>query len=220
MSTRLSFAWLRSACGTRLHIRHTCRMRVLAVRRRRDVFTLTAGVTVTALAALVADRHPPGDRRVFAVLNDHRDEPAILRVLQQAGTPWVLPATAGAALLTRRHRLAVAAALALPVEKTLEAGIKKARPVPRPLYVEPTVLRDDAPVEGESFPSGHAAIATTAAGLVWPYVPTPIRPALIAVSVGTGLVRISQGAHHPVDAVGGTALGLAIGAGLRLVVGR
>jgi membrane-associated phospholipid phosphatase len=115
--------------------------------------------------------------------------------------------------------LAVAAALALPVEKALEVGIKNVRPVPRPVYVEPTVLRDDAPVEGESFPSGHAAIAATAACLVAPYVPAPARLSLFATAVGTGIVRISQGAHHPVDAVGGTALGVAIGAGLRLVIG-
>ena len=144
----------------------------------------------------------------------------MLRLLQQAGTPWVLPLTAGAAFLSGRRRLAAAAALALPVEKALEVGIKKARPVPRPLHVRPTVLRDDAPVEGESYPSGHAAIAATAAVLAAPYVPSAVRPALVATAVASGLVRVSQGAHHPVDVVGGTALGVAIGSGLHVALGR
>lgn len=175
---------------------------------------------VTGVAATIADKHPPADRRLFALVNDHRDEPTAVRVLQQAGTPWVLPTTALVAFLTGRRRLALSAALALPVEKALEVGIKKARPTPRPLYVEPTVLRDDAPVEGESFPSGHAAIAATAACLLAPHVPAPARVPLLASAVGTGVVRVAQGAHHPVDAVAGSALGMSIGGGLRFAIGR
>lgn len=188
--------------------------------RRTDALSCLAGLVLTGAAAVVADRHPARDQRLFALINDHGREPRVVRVLQQAGTPWVLPLTAAVAFVLERRRLAAAAALALPVEKALEVGIKKLRPVPRPLYVEPTVLRDDAPVEGESYPSGHAAIATTAAVLIAPHVPVAARPAVFAVAVGSGLVRVSQGAHHPVDVVGGTALGVAVGAGLHLAVGR
>ena len=187
--------------------------------RRRDAWVCAAATTVVGLACAVADRHPRADRRLFAAVN-HRHEPAVLRVLQQAGTPWVLPGTALAALVAGHRRLALAAALALPVEKGLEVGLKKARPVPRPLYVEPTVLRDDAPVEGESFPSGHAAIAFAAAGLVAPHVPGHLRPALFAAAGGSAVARVAQGAHHPADVIGGVALGTGIAAGLRWVVGR
>jgi undecaprenyl-diphosphatase len=114
----------------------------------------------------------------------------------------------------------LAAALALPAEKAVEVGLKKVRPVPRPLYVEPTVLRDDAPVEGESFPSGHAAIAFAAAGLAAPIAPAPGRIALFAVVTGTAVARLSQGAHHPVDLLGGAALGTGLAASLRWAVGR
>jgi membrane-associated phospholipid phosphatase len=189
-------------------------------RRRTDAIACVAGLAVTGLAATIADKHPRTDRRLFSLINDHRNEPTAVRIVQQAGTPWVLPATALVALLAGRRSLAVSAAMALPVEKALEVGIKKARPTLRPLHVEPTVLRDDAPVEGESFPSGHAAIAATAVCLLAPHVPVAARVLLFAAAVGTGLARISQGAHHPVDAVAGTALGVAIGSGLRFVVGR
>lgn len=186
---------------------------------RRDAVVCAAALAVTGLAGVVAGRHPGADRRVFAAVNHHRSEPAVLRLLQQAGTPWVLPGTAVAAAIAQRPRLALAAALALPVEKALEVGIKKARPVPRPLHVEPTVLRDDAPVEGESFPSGHAAIAFTAAVLMGPHVPAPVRALLLASAAGAAVSRVSQGAHHPVDLVGGAALGTGVAAGLRWAVG-
>ena len=177
------------------------------------------GLAVVGVAAAVADKHGAADRRLFARINHAAGESPVLRVLQQAGTPWVLPAVAVGAVAANRPRLAVAAALALPIEKVLEVGIKKARPVPRPLHVQPTVLRDDAPVEGESFPSGHAAIAFAAATLVAPHVTPIARVVVYAVAAGTATVRVSQGAHHPIDAVGGAALGVAIGSGLRSMMG-
>jgi undecaprenyl-diphosphatase len=188
--------------------------------RRHDLAACAVGLVTTGAAATSADRHPSADRHVFSVLNHHRREPTILQWVQQAGTPWVLPATALIALASGRGRLAVAAAIALPVEKFLEVGIKKARPTPRPLYVEPTVLRDDAPVEGGSYPSGHAAIAFTAATLVAPHLSVALRPLVFIVASGAALTRVSQGAHHPVDVIGGVALGVAVASGVRLVVGQ
>ena len=190
-----------------------------ATRRRRDAVECAAALSVVGLAALVADRHPRADRRLFAALNHHESDPAVLRVVQQLGIPWVLPATAGVALAAGRRRLALAAALGLPVEKALEVGTKKLRTTPRPLYVEPTVLRDDAPVEGGSFPSGHAAISFTAVTLVAPHLPRPAVGFLLACAAASAAVRVSQGAHHPVDVVGGAALGIGVGSGLTYAVG-
>jgi membrane-associated phospholipid phosphatase len=191
-----------------------------ARRRPRDAAVCAAGVALTGVAAALADWHGPTERAVFRMVNDHEEDPLALRLVQQMGTPWVLPSLALAAAVARRPHLAAAAGLAFPVEKALEVGTKKARPTPRPLYVRPTVLRDDAPVEGESFPSGHAAIAFAAAGLVAPHLPRPLRAPVWALAGGTAAARVSQGAHHPVDAVGGAGLGVAIAAGLTYVVGR
>ena len=191
-----------------------------ARRRRRDAASFTAGLALTTLAAAVADRHPPVDRRIFRALNDHESEPSALRLVQQLGTPWMLPGMALAAAVTGRRRLAIAAAIALPVEKAFEVGIKKLRPTPRPLFVQPTVLRDDAPVEGESFPSGHAAIAFTAVGLLAPHLSTRVTAAACALAGGTALIRVSQGAHHPIDALAGAAMGLGVAGGLNFLVGR
>lgn len=77
-------------------------------------------------------------------------------------------------------------------------GVKKLRPTHRPLFVQPTVLRDDAPVEGESFPSGHAAIAFTAVGLLAPRLSTRVTAASCAPRrrnrVDTSLTRST----HPI----------------------
>jgi len=89
----------------------------------------------------------------------------------------------------------------------------------RPFYVRPTVLRDDAPLEGPSFPSGHAALACAMVTVLSPYLPPPAVAALVGAAATTSLTRIHQGAHHPVDSLGGAALGAAIGSGLNYAVG-
>lgn len=61
---------------------------------RRDAVVCAGALAVTGLLADVAGRHPHADLVVFAAVNHHGGEHACLRVLQQAGTPWVLPATA------------------------------------------------------------------------------------------------------------------------------
>lgn len=191
-----------------------------ACRRRQDAAAFTVGLALTTLAAAVADRHPSMDRSIFRALNDHESEPSALRLVQQLGTPWMLPGVAFAAAVAGRRRLALAAALALPVEKAFEVGVKKLRPTPRPVFVQPTVLRDDAPVEGESFPSGHAAIAFTAVGLLAPHLSTRVTAGACALAGGTALIRVSQGAHHPIDALAGAAMGLGVAGGLNFLVGR
>lgn len=220
-AARFRLEWCyRTAHECARYKRNVVQRHLVARRETSAARTCLGSVTVLAVASAVADRHPRFDRRVFAALNEHSPTPVSLRVVQQLGTPWTLPATALIAAALGRHRLALAAAVGSPLEKILEVAIKKARPTPRPLYVEPTALRDDAPVEGESFPSGHAAIAWAAASLVAPYMPRPARIALFGCAGASAAVRVNQGAHHPVDAVGGAALGVAISTGLTWAVGR
>jgi membrane-associated phospholipid phosphatase len=121
---------------------------------------------------------------------------------------------------TRRPHLAVAGTLALPLEKAAEVGVKKLTGRRRPAQVGTTVeLHDDAPATGESYPSGHAAISACAAVLVSPYLPAWSWPAL-AIPVGlTSYTRVHQGAHFPLDSVGGVLLGLGVGTALRFAVG-
>jgi membrane-associated phospholipid phosphatase len=149
------------------------------------------------------------ERRVFQQINSAPEWPW-LRIPQQLGTPWVLPASSAALWVAGRRGAAVAAAFALPLEKGLEVATKKLTRRPRPVHCLPTELRDDAPLDGESFPSGHAALATCAAVLLAPELPRTARPVLLLSVAATAWGRVHQGAHHPADAVGGALLGAAV----------
>ena len=139
---------------------------------------------------------------------------------QQLGTPWVLPVVAVLAVGTRHPRLALAAALALPLEKAAELGLRRRTRRPRPGVAVPgTVLRDDAPDTGSSYPSGHSALAACATTLLWPHTSAATRCVLGAVVTGVGCARLHQGAHYAGDVVGGTLLGVAVGSTLTAVLG-
>ena len=161
---------------------------------------------------------PPGrlERRLFTTLNEGADW-RWLRGPQQLGTPWALPAAAGVLALRGRRVDACAALLALPVEKGLEVGTKQLMQRPRPITEVPTALRDDAPVEGPAFPSGHAAIAAATTTLLAPAVPRRLAWALAGCAFVASHVRVHQGAHWPSDAAGGLCLGVAVATGLRLL---
>lgn len=186
------------------------------VRARHDVDETAAATAAIAFAVCTAGFHGrprPWELRLFTVLNEGA-EYRPFRVPQQLGTPWALPLTGGVLWLSGRPREAAAAVLSLPLSKGIEVATKKLLRRPRPLYETPTVLRDDAPVEGPSYPSGHAAIAAAGAYLLCRAAPRATAP-VAALTVVSSLARVRQGAHWPTDALGGAALGVAIAASLR-----
>jgi membrane-associated phospholipid phosphatase len=190
--------------------------------RRSDLWRAATSVTgFVALGLVCRGRPARTERRVFHATNHHTSGRPVLRVPQQLGTPWVLPSLALLGLLTHRPHLAVTAAAALPLEKGLEVGAKKLLARRRPSQVDPHVeLHDDAPEEGPSYPSGHAAIAFSAVLLAGPYLPRSAEVLGLSVAGVTSWVRVRQGAHFPLDAVGGGLLGLAVVSSLRGVIGR
>jgi undecaprenyl-diphosphatase len=154
-------------------------------------------------------------------MNHHSGDVPALRVPQQLGTPWVLPAIAAGAFVLRKPHLVLVAGCALPAEKALEVGLKKVLDRKRPARADPDAqLHDDAPADGPSYPSGHAAIASAAVFSLMPYLPRPVLAAGVAVAGASSAVRIHQGAHFPMDAVGGLLLGLTVASGLTAVFGR
>jgi membrane-associated phospholipid phosphatase len=196
--------------------------RAARVRRRSSDgwVALAAGVAYAGLVP--AARLDPSDleRRVFRFMNGTTGSAPPLRVPQQLGTPWLVPGLAVVGFLTHRPHLAVSAALALPVEKGLEVGVKLVFERRRPAQVlEDAALHDDAPTEGGSYPSGHAAIAACAAWLVAPYLPTWCAGALGTAVGATTFTRLHQGAHVPLDAVGGVLMGVSAGALLTYAFG-
>lgn len=190
-------------------------------RSRRDLLlgALAAGGYV-GLGAATRRGPGRGEYALFHYANhEARDHPA-LRVPQQLGTPWVLPLLAVLATLTHRPHLAVQSAVALPLSKGLEVLVKKLLGRPRPAQDDPRArLRDDAPTEGPSYPSGHGALAFAAVGVAGPYVTAPVRAAGLALAAASSWVRVQQGAHYPADVVGGALLAGAVVGTVRAVVG-
>lgn len=189
-------------------------------RRHGDAGLALGGWCVYLAAAPLAARDPERwERRLFTIVNEGNGSTPVLRVPQQLGTPWVLPAMSVFAFWANRPRLMVAAAFALPLEKASEVGIKKVTRRRRPAQVVDATLHDDAPTDGPSYPSGHAAIATCAAVLIAPYLPRWVSSALAMTLLATAYTRVHQGAHFPLDAAGGVAMGVGLGGALNYAFG-
>lgn len=182
---------------------------------RRRTSATAAGIGFVAYGVLAAGypgRPPRHEHRAFVWLNRDLGRQRWMRLPQQLGTPWALPTVAAVAAARGERRLALAAVVALPVEKGLEVGTKKLVRRPRPAQLLEPALRDDAPTKGPSYPSGHAAIAMCAVWLLSALLPLPATVALGGCAALTGVARVQQGAHHPADVVGGAALGSGVGA--------
>jgi len=191
--------------------------------RRRSVDAWLAAATAAGyvgLGPLVGLDPTRLERSVFRAMNGRSGSVPALRVPQQLGTPWLLPAMAVTGFLTGRPHLAVAAATALPLEKALEVGVKEVLQRRRPAnVVADVVLHDDAPTDGGSYPSGHAAIAACAGMLAAPYLPTYAVGALVTAVAATTFARVHQGAHFPLDGLGGILMGVCTGALLNYTFG-
>ncbi|NYG57244.1 undecaprenyl-diphosphatase [Nocardioides daedukensis] len=185
-------------------------------RRNQAALAVLAALGCVLLGSHLAGRPGPGELSAMRATNRDRVHHAWWWPVQQLGTPGIPPLLAVVAWRTNHPRLAMSAALALPIEKPSEVAIKRLLPRLRPARVDPDVrLLDDAPPDGPSYPSGHAAIATTAATLLWPHLSPRLRLLTALLTVGAGHARVHQGAHYFGDVVGGQLLGVDVGSTLR-----
>lgn len=171
-------------------------------------------------AGVFSHRAPrQGEKDALQAANHDGVPHAWLWPFQQLGTPWMLPGSAVLLCATGRRRLALAAALALPLEKAGELTARGLVSRSRPARSVPgTRLRDDAPAQGTSYPSGHTAIVTCLGTLLWPGASNIVRLLIVAGTTGAGYARLHQGAHHVVDVLGGACLGVALGTVLSAAV--
>jgi membrane-associated phospholipid phosphatase len=188
-----------------------------------DVAWLVGATVVLVLSALPvdADAISTVERVAFRIINDPSVLPlVIVWPLMQLGNVIVLGVAALVAVAVRRLRLAAsivcggitAYLLAKVVKRIIERG-------------RPDALLTDVTIRGEpslglGFVSGHAAVIALIAMVTVPYLPRRWRWVPWVVLLVVGWARIYVGAHLPLDVVGGAALGLAIGAAMRLLFGR
>jgi undecaprenyl-diphosphatase len=76
-----------------------------------------------------------------------------------------------------------------------------------------------ATTEIEGFPSPTTAVAAAMAAAAAPYLPRTVRRLTWVGVVLAGLATVHLGAHLPLDAAGGAALGWAVGAAVHLALG-
>jgi membrane-associated phospholipid phosphatase len=191
-------------------------------RRWTDLLWLVVGTLVLLACAVPvhADRVEGPEADAFRLINDLPGVPfAIVWVPMQLGNFLVVPAAVLAALVFRRWRLAGGLALAgagvYALAKVVKRFVERGRPSD---LLDDVFVRGAAP-HGLGFVSGHIAVVTALSYVAWPWLPRWGRWAAAAAVAAVFLTRLYVGAHLPLDMVGGAALGLAVGALVRLLLG-
>lgn len=194
-----------------------------SVRSRGDVGWAAGALLVLLLATWAASgqRVPGWERTVFPAVNSRSVLPfAVVWPVMQLGNVLVVWLSALAAACSGRFRLATGllggGLLAYLLAKVVKAAVGR----PRPAGLLEEVAVRGPQVADNGFVSGHAAVAAVVAALLLPHLGRRWAPVLVGLVVLVALARVYVGAHLPLDVVGGAALGVAVGAGVRLALGR
>lgn len=189
----------------------------------RDLALTACGLMVLGVSTLAA--LPPSvsdvERTAFELVNDAGEIPrALAWAPMQLGNVVAVPVAALVALATGRARLALgltgAGMLAWLAAKGVKDAVERGRPG---ALVEDALLRDAHP-GGLGFPSGHAAVVSALAVVVWPQLNRAGRSAVVVAVAVVGLLRIYVGAHLPLDIAGGAGLGLALAGAVHILLRR
>jgi undecaprenyl-diphosphatase len=99
-------------------------------------------------------------------------------------------------------------------------GVKRFVQRGRPSAHFPDVVVRGPAERGLGYPSGHAAVAFAMATTVAGTLPPLWSELAWATAPVVGFGRVYVGAHLPLDIVGGAALGVVLGSGVRVVAGQ
>lgn len=193
------------------------------IRRRADVAAFIVGAVVITVCASIAHdgRVSALEARVFHWVNGLPEGlyPFMNR-LQLLGVLGIGPVVAIVALVLRKWRLALAAALVtvgkLAAERLIWKVVQRSRPG---TTIVDAIVRGNTPTTGLSFVSGHVILITGLAWVVLPYLRGWWRVVPWVAVALVILARMYLGAHAPLDVTGGFGVGLIVGAGVNLIVG-
>jgi uncharacterized membrane protein YbhN (UPF0104 family)/membrane-associated phospholipid phosphatase len=189
-----------------------------------DVLRVVLGALILLATMQAIHQHRIGVREtdVFRVINDLAlpgwTWPPIWLVMQ-LGVIGAVPLVAGLALLTRRLRLALYAALAggaiYLVAKVIKEFVQRGRP--QTLLDGVNILGE--PARGLGYVSGHSAVAVALATVASPFLGRRARRVAWVLAGCVCVARIYVGSHLPFDVLGGAALGWAAGSLVLLAFG-
>ena len=192
-------------------------------RRRADVIAVIAGGIVFGVCAAIAHngRVSDAERAVFEAINGLTSSLETAgNAVQYLGILAIGPLVVIVALVLRRWRLAIAAALVTGLKLVIERGVWKLVYRERPAITEPNaIVRGSTATTGASFVSGHVILSTGLAWAITPYLHGRWRVVPWVIVAMIAFARIYLGAHNPLDVVGGLALGLVAGGLANLIVG-
>jgi len=164
-----------------------------------------------ALGYAARERIHDADERARAIVAGRRTETfdRTLPIVTDLGSMYAAGGAAAALFFGGKRRLARdvigSAALAWGIA---QAG-KRVFQRPRPYDAGDVDLLIRRPA-GESYPSGHPAVAAAIVGVVSPEVNSMARAPLQRLPRFIGFSRVYVGAHYPSDVVGGVLVGKAV----------
>lgn len=181
---------------------------------------LAIGVLILSALPLGGNTVSPAEREVFEIINDLPDWlHGVVWPIMQFGNVIAVAAVAAVAAGFRRIRLAldvvVAGTSAWLLAQVVKGLVDRGRPE---ALLDHVLVRGD-PAAGYGYVSGHAAVATAMATVLSHYLGPVGRTIVWATAAIVGLGRIYVGAHLPLDVLGGTAMGWAVGALVHVALG-
>jgi membrane-associated phospholipid phosphatase len=186
----------------------------------RNVAGLVAGIIIVIGAGTLARGHrSQTEIGLFRLANGLPDRAyRFIWIPMQYGTFGTVPAAATVALARRRPRLAMAIATGGTAAWVLAKAVKPIVDRGRPPSVIASVVQRGVEEGDQGFPSGHAAVSAALTAVAWPYLSDLWRLPTAALCGFVPFARMYVGAHLPLDLVGGSALGLAIGCAVNLAI--
>lgn len=98
-------------------------------------------------------------------------------------------------------------------------GLKSLDFRPRPYELLNNVFVRESSVGANGYPSGHVAVATAVAIVMYQYIPRRYHKFLTLAVCMVAVSRLYLGVHFPADLLGGFAVGLAVGSLVAFVIG-